>query len=143
MPKPFRVAFAVAVAVALTAAPSFVRAQSSAGCLVLTNEGIAGGMSGASGILTFRGHSYPFTMSGIALPDRSASGAPWHGTVSGLARLADFSGSYSVMAGADAGGSPPAAGSLQNRAGVLIHLDTVRGPGPRLVGSSVTVALAH
>jgi len=81
------------------------------------------GAGAGRGVLTYRGHDYKFTISGLSLGvTAGASAGRLAGTVSGLRELSDFSGTYS---GVGAGGAMVGGAGgvhLKNAKGVTIAL---------------------
>jgi hypothetical protein len=78
------------------------------------------GFEWGSGILNFRGHQYPFKISGLSVLDVGATGTSGTGTVHNLYNIADFNGNYvAVSAGATVVGGGSVT-SLRNPSGVVI-----------------------
>lgn len=92
--------------------------------VVFTTGGFIVGVGGGNGVLYFRGHSYPFTVSGMSVGFTiGASTAQLQGRALHLRTAADIQGTYSAIG---AGGALAAgAGGVQlqnNRTGVVLQL---------------------
>src|SRR5215467_14330287 len=103
-----------------------------------------GGSSG-SGTLTFRGKSYPFRVSGMAVGRVGVTNTSAVGDVFNLRRLRDFNGNYTV-GGAGTRGVTLGAGRtgtiMSNQAGVIIRVSsTQRGVAVNATGGSITMQL--
>lgn len=80
------------------------------------------GYSWGSGVLTYKGKKYEFSVSGLSAGDIGAASADASGDVYGLTKLEDFNGNYtSTSAGAAVGGGGGAA-TMRNQNGVSMHL---------------------
>ena len=90
--------------------------------------GVGIGFSWGSGVLTYKGKEYPFSVQGLSAGDIGASSGEASGDVYGLKKLEDFNGNYtSTSAGASIGGGGGAA-TMRNQNGVSLHLvATARG----------------
>jgi len=91
--------------------------------VVFTKGGFIVGVGGGQGVLHFRGHRYPFTVSGASVGFTiGASTTQFVGTARNLRSAADIQGHYSVIGagGALAGGAGGVA--LQNEKGVVLEL---------------------
>jgi len=75
--------------------------------LKVTKVGFIVGVGGGSGVLTFKGKSYRFSVGGVSAGTIGAAGADLAGTATGLRTAADIAGTYSAASGsiAVAGGS--------------------------------------
>lgn len=103
----------------LAQAPGFVRVK-------LLKAGLMVGAGGGSGVLTYRGRDYPFTVSGLSLGvTAGGSVSRLEGWASGIKQVSDFAGTYSSVGagGALVGGAGGV--RLGNEKGVVIAL---RGP---------------
>jgi hypothetical protein len=100
------------------------------GTLKITGTSVAAGVgySWGSGVLTYKGKEYPFTITGISAGDIGIASVELSGSVSNLKNLNDFNGNYtSVSAGATVAGGAGAA-AMRNQNGVVINLvATTRG----------------
>jgi hypothetical protein len=91
--------------------------------VVFTKGGFIIGVGGGQGVLYFRGHRYPFTVSGASVGFTvGASTTNFVGKARHLHRPTDIEGHYSVIGagGALAGGAGGVA--LQNEKGVVLEL---------------------
>jgi len=96
----------------------------------MTGRAIAAGVgySWGSGVLTYQGKEYPFSISGLSAGDIGIGAAELSGEVSNLKNLADFNGNYtSFGAGITvAGGGSGMA--MKNQNGVVMNVvATTRG----------------
>jgi hypothetical protein len=86
-------AFAVPATPSLAQAPGYVRVK-------LVKAGLMVGAGGGSGVLTYRGRNYPFSVSGISLGiTAGATVGRLDGWASGIREVGDFSGTYSSVGG--------------------------------------------
>ena len=107
------------------ATPSHAQAPGTVS-VVFAKAGLIVGAGGGRGVLTYRGHNYPFRVSGLSLGVTiGASAMRLTGRVSGLRELRDFSGIYDAVGagGALVGGFGGV--QLTNEHGVMI---TLQGP---------------
>jgi len=104
--------------------------------VVFTKGGFIVGVGGGEGVLVFRGHRYPFTVSGASIGFTiGASTTKLIGRAVNLRSPGDIAGSYSVI-GAGAAVAAGAGGvQLQNGKGVILQLS-----GPK-VGVELSAAL--
>ena len=80
------------------------------------------GFSWGSGVLTYQGQDYPFSVSGLSAGNIGAGSAELSGQVFNLQNLADFNGNFtSVGAGATVGGGGGAM-SMRNQNGVVMNV---------------------
>ena len=95
--------------------------------VVFTKGGFIIGVGGGHGVLTFRGHHYPFTASGMSVGATiGASTTQMVGRALHLHSPGDLAGSYSVI-GAGAALAGGAGGvALQNPNGVVLELHGVK-----------------
>jgi len=120
--------------VASLATPS--QAETGTVRVVFTRGGFIIGVGGGNGVLTFRGHHYPFTVSGMSIGATiGASTAHMAGVARHLRSPGDLAGTYSAIGAgvAVAGGAGGVA--LQNGRGVVLELHGVR------VGLDVSAAI--
>jgi hypothetical protein len=126
--KTFRVVAVGVLLVLLGTMPS-VAAEADA-TVKITGKSVAAGVgySWGSGVLTYQGKEYPFTVTGISAGDIGITSVELSGSVSNLKNLNDFNGNYtSVSAGATVAGGAGAA-AMRNQNGVVINLvATTRG----------------
>ncbi|MGH7876008.1 MAG: DUF1134 domain-containing protein [Candidatus Binatia bacterium] len=80
------------------------------------------GYSWGSGVLTYEGKDYPFSVSGLSAGNIGAGSAELSGQVFNLKKLADFGGNFtSVGAGATVAGGGGAM-SMKNQNGVVMNV---------------------
>jgi len=80
------------------------------------------GYSWGSGVLSYQGKEYPFSISGISAGDIGFNVAELSGEVFNLKDLADFNGNYtSLAAGLTVAGGGSAA-TMRNQNGVVMHV---------------------
>jgi hypothetical protein len=94
------------------------------GTLKLSEGSVAVGIgfSWGSGVLTYEGKEYPFSVEGLSVADVGISRADATGVVYNLTQLTDFNGNYTaVTAGAAVGGGAGAT-TMRNQNGVVIDL---------------------
>jgi hypothetical protein len=101
-------------------APGYVRVK-------FVKAGLMVGAGGGSGVLTYRGRDYPFTVSGLSLGvTAGASVSRLKGWASGISRVSDFAGTYSSVGGGGTFVGGFGGVQLGNEKGVRIALQ-----GPR------------
>ncbi len=103
------------------------RAETGSVRVVFTKAGFIVGVGGGRGILTFRGHNYPFRVSGMSLGATiGASTNKMIGQALNMHAPGDIAGSYSAIGagGALAGGAGGV--QLQNAQGVILQLHGVK-----------------
>jgi len=104
----------------LAQAPGYVRVK-------LVKAGLMVGAGAGSGVLTYRGHDYPFRVSGLSLGvTAGASVNRLEGWASGIRQVSDFAGTYSSVGGGGAFVGGFGGIQLGNEKGVKIALQ-----GPR------------
>jgi hypothetical protein len=103
------------------------RAETGAVRVVFTKAGFIVGVGGGRGILTFRGHHYPFTVSGMSFGATvGASTNHLVGRALNVHAPGDIAGTYSAV-GAGAAVAGGAGGvALQNQRGVVLELHGVK-----------------
>ncbi|MDI4234761.1 hypothetical protein OZ411_18315 [Bradyrhizobium sp. Arg237L] len=112
-------AFAFPATPSQAQAPGYVRVN-------FAKAGLVVGAGGGTGVLTYRGHNYPFRVSGLSLGvTAGASVSRLEGWASGIADVSDFAGTYSAVGagGALVGGAGGV--NLRNENGVVLIL---KGP---------------
>src|SRR5438874_1646596 len=95
--------------------------------VVFTKGGFIIGVGGGHGVLNFRGHNYPFDVSGMSIGATiGASTTQLVGRARNLRSPGDLAGAYSAIGagGAVAGGAGGVA--LQNARGVILELHGVK-----------------
>jgi hypothetical protein len=117
-------ALAFAILVICTGLTTASRAQTPGYVsVVFAKAGVIVGAGGGRGVLTYRGHDYPFRVSGMSLGITiGASAMRLTGDVSGLRELSDFSGAYDAVGGGGALVGGLAGVQLRNKKGVVITL---------------------
>jgi len=113
------------VAMSSVSTPS--RAETGSVRVVFTKGGFIIGVGGGHGVLTFRGHHYPFTVSGMSIGATiGASTTQLAGRALNMHAPGDIAGSYSAI-GAGAAVAGGAGGvALQNARGVVLELHGVK-----------------
>ena len=113
------------------------QAETGAVRVVFTKAGFVVGVGGGRGVLTFRGHNYPFTVSGASLGFTiGASTTQLSGRALNIRGPGDIAGTYSAL-GAGAALAAGAQGvQLQNANGVILQLSGAK------VGVELSAALA-
>ena len=112
------------------------RAETGQVAVIFTKGGFIVGVGGGEGVLVFRGHRYPFTVSGMSVGFTiGASTTKFVGRALNLRGPASIEGTYSSVGagGALAGGAGGV--QLQNANGVILQLS-----GPK-VGAEVSAAV--
>jgi hypothetical protein len=130
--------FATAVAGLLVAAvlPSTARAETGAVRVVFTKGGFIVGVGGGEGVLTFRGHNYPFSVSGMSVGFTiGASTTKLVGRALNIRSPGDIAGSYAVIGAGGALAAGAGGVQLQNEKGVILQLH-----GPK-VGVELSAAV--
>ena len=114
---------ATAAAALLVAVPTVADAQSTGSVRFnVTSGGFIIGGGGGTGVLRFKGRTYPLRVGGLGVGTIGVSSADLVGTASGLRRAQDIVGTYS---GAGAGVAVAGGGralTLQNSNGVVLRL---------------------
>ena len=113
--------------VTLASVSTASQAETGAVRVVFTKAGFIVGIGGGRGILTFRGHHYPFTVSGASFGATiGASTTQLVGRALNMSAPGDLAGSYSAI-GAGAAVAGGAGGvQLQNARGVILQLHGVK-----------------
>src|SRR5580693_5977339 len=113
--------------VALASVSTASQAETGLVRVVFTKAGFIVGVGGGHGILTFRGHHYPFTVSGMSFGATiGASTNHLAGRALNMHAPGDIAGTYSAI-GAGAAVAGGAGGvALQNARGVVLELHGVK-----------------
>ena len=91
--------------------------------VVFTKGGFIVGVGGGHGVLNFRGHNYPFTVSGISVGFTiGASTSRLVGHALNLRNPADIQGTYNVIGAGGALAAGAGGVQLQNARGVVLQL---------------------
>jgi hypothetical protein len=105
-------------------------AQAPDATVKMTGKSVAAGVgySWGSGVLTYQGKEYPFTISGLSAGDIGISTAELSGEVTNLKNIADFNGNYtSFGAGITVAGGGSGM-TMRNQNGVVMNVvATTRG----------------
>ena len=116
--------------------PTAAQAETGAVRVVFTKGGFIVGVGGGQGVLTFRGHQYPFTVSGMSVGFTiGASTTQLSGRALNLRTAADIQGTYAAIGAGGAVAAGAGGVQLQNEKGVILQLS-----GPR-VGAEVSAAV--
>ncbi len=119
-----------ATALGLVVAPSLStasRAETGAVRVVFTKGGFIIGVGGGRGILTFRGHHYPFRVSGMSFGATiGASTSDLVGRARNLHSPGDLAGTYSAIGAGGALAAGAGGVALQNQRGVILELHGVK-----------------
>ncbi|UPK29837.1 hypothetical protein IVB26_16125 [Bradyrhizobium sp. 195] len=131
------------LALVVPATPSFAQASGQVRVKIV-KAGLLVGAGAGNGVLTYRGHNYPFQVSGISLGiTAGATIGRLDGWASGIREISDFAGSYSSVGGGAALVGGVNGVHLRNDKGVVIVL---RGPKAGLEFaanlSGITISLA-
>jgi hypothetical protein len=95
--------------------------------VVFTKAGFIVGVGGGRGILTFRGHNYPFRVSGMSLGATiGASTNKMIGQALNMHAPGDIAGSYSTIGAGGALAAGAGGVQLQNANGVILQLHGVK-----------------
>lgn len=134
--------FLLALGLTLPATPSFAQASGHVRAKIVKAGLLVGGGAG-TGVLTYRGKTYPFRIGGLSFGITVGATVGWlDGWASGIREVSDFAGTYSSVGGGFAlvGGANGV--HLRNEKGVTIVL---QGPkaGLELAAniSQITIAL--
>jgi hypothetical protein len=114
------------------------------GTVRITSKSIAAGVgySWGTGVLTYKGREYPFTITGLSAGDIGATSTEIAGEVLNLKNLDDFNGNYtSLNAGVTLAGGAAAA-TMRNQNGVVMNvLATTQGLNLELGVDGITIEL--
>jgi len=120
----------------VSATLSPIRAETGAVNVVFTKGGFIVGLGGGEGVLHFRGHNYPFTVSGMSVGFTiGASTTKFVGRAINLRSASDIQGSYAVIGAGGALAAGAGGVQLQNEKGVILQLS-----GPK-IGAEVSAAV--
>jgi hypothetical protein len=129
MKKSLRTLVCVATLGLLATASVSTPSQAEVGSVrvVFTKGGFIIGVGGGHGVLTFRGHHYPFTASGMSFGATiGASTTQMVGRALHLHSPGDLAGSYSVIGAGAALAGGVGGVALQNANGVVLELHGVK-----------------
>jgi hypothetical protein len=116
----------LALLLSLTATRSS-QAETGAVRVVFTKGGFIVGVGGGRGVLTFRGHRYPFRVSGMSLGATiGASTTDFVGRALNMRSPGDIAGNYSAIGAGGALAAGAGGVQLQNEKGVILQLHGVK-----------------
>jgi hypothetical protein len=103
------------------------QAETGAVRVVFTKGGFIVGVGGGRGVLTFRGHRYPFRVSGMSLGATiGASTTDFVGRALNMRSPGDIAGNYSAIGAGGALAAGAGGVQLQNEKGVILQLHGVK-----------------
>jgi len=103
------------------------QAETGAVRVVFTKGGFIVGVGGGRGVLTFRGHHYPFRVSGMSLGATiGASTTDFVGRALNMRSPGDIAGNYSAIGAGGALAAGAGGVQLQNEKGVILQLHGVK-----------------
>jgi hypothetical protein len=107
--------------------PTASQAETGAVRVVFTKGGFIIGVGGGRGVLNFRGHNYPFTVSGMSIGATiGASTTDLVGRARNLHSPGDIAGTYSAIGAGGALAAGAGGVALQNQRGVVLELHGVK-----------------
>jgi hypothetical protein len=116
--------------------PNMAQAETGSVRVVFTKGGFIIGVGGGHGVLSFRGHNYPFDVSGMSVGFTiGASTTQLVGRALNLRGPGDIAGTYSVIGAGGALAAGAGGVQLQNEKGVILQLH-----GPK-VGVELSAAV--
>jgi hypothetical protein len=116
----------LALLLSLTATRSS-QAETGAVRVVFTKGGFIVGVGGGRGVLTFRGHRYPFRVSGMSLGATiGASTTDFVGRALNMRSPGDIAGNYGAIGAGGALAAGAGGVQLQNEKGVILQLHGVK-----------------
>ena len=119
-------AVVLASLLSLTATTSS-QAETGAVRVVFTKGGFIVGVGGGRGVLTFRGHRYPFRVSGMSLGATiGASTTDFVGRALNMRSPGDIAGNYGAIGAGGALAAGAGGVQLQNEKGVILQLHGVK-----------------
>jgi hypothetical protein len=100
------------------------------------------GYSWGSGVLTYQGKDYPFSVEGLSVAVVGGSSVTASGNVYGLKKLEDFNGNYTAATAQATVGGGAGATAMQNQKGVVLKVvSTTQGLEFKLAASGVKITL--
>jgi hypothetical protein len=103
------------------------QAETGAVRVVFTKGGFIVGVGGGRGVLTFRGHRYPFRVSGMSLGATiGASTTDFVGRALNMRSPGDIAGNYGAIGAGGALAAGAGGVQLQNEKGVILQLHGVK-----------------
>jgi hypothetical protein len=113
--------------VAVASLSTASRAETGTVQVVFTKAGLIVGVGGGQGVLTFRGHRYPFQVSGMSFGATiGASTNKMIGQALNLRAPSDIAGTYSAIGAGGALAAGAGGVQLQNEKGVILQLHGVK-----------------
>jgi hypothetical protein len=113
--------------VAVASVSTASQAETGSVRVVFTKGGFIIGVGGGRGVLSFRGHHYPFTVSGMSLGATiGASTTQLAGRASNMHAPGDIAGTYSAIGAGGALAAGAGGVALQNARGVVLELHGVK-----------------
>jgi len=107
--------------------PTSSQAETGAVRVVFTKGGFIVGVGGGRGVLTFRGHHYPFRVSGMSIGATiGASTTDLVGRALNMRSPGDIAGNYSAIGAGGALAAGAGGVQLQNEKGVILQLHGVK-----------------
>jgi hypothetical protein len=107
----------------VTGLATAARAETGAVRVVFTKGGLIVGVGGGHGVLTFRGHNYPFRVAGMSIGATiGASTTNLVGRALNVRSPGDIAGSYSAIGAGGALAAGAGGVQLQNEKGVILQL---------------------
>ena len=136
-----RLAAVALLALIVPVTPSLAQASGHVRLKIVKASLLLGGGAG-SGVLTYRGRNYPFSLSGLSLGvSAGASVSRLEGSASGIKQVDDFAGTYSSVGGGGAFVGGAGGVQLGNEKGVTIALRGARA-GMEFAGNLGQVVIA-
>lgn len=134
--KRFGISFALVALLVGASIGTPARAETGRIAVIFTKGGFVVGVGGGEGVLTLRGHHYPFTVSGMSVGFTiGASTSKLVGRAINLRGPASIEGNYSAVGAGGAVVAGAGGVQLQNANGVILQLS-----GPK-VGAEVSAAV--
>jgi hypothetical protein len=100
------------------------------------------GYTWGSGVLTYQGKDYPFSVEGLSVAVVGGSSVTASGNVYGLKKLEDFNGNYTAATAQATVGGGAGATAMQNQKGVVLKVvSTTQGLEFKLAASGVKITL--
>lgn len=113
-------------AVMLSSAPTPSYAETGAVRFSVGSAGFIVGVGGGSGVLRFKGRTYPLSIGGIRIGTIGASATEVRGVAHNLRRASDIAGTYSAVGAGIAVGGGAGSARLQNEKGVVLDVRAVK-----------------
>ncbi len=136
---------AVATIVVLVGLASAEEEQPEA-TLTLSEWSVAAGIgwTWGTGVLTYQGKDYPFSVEGLSVGHVGVTRANATGNVYHLTKLEDFNGTYAAAAAGATVGGGAGATTMKNQNGVVINIvSTTQGVAFKLAAEGMKVTLTE